>query len=351
MQLHNIVARALLFLLFLSPTAPLHSQSPERSPLFDVAPKPPQQPRQGPGGALYPNEKFRITTSGEGDGQYWIFEPAAPAPKSAPVIIFLHGWSAMNPNAYGAWIEHLARRGNIVIYPRYQATVRTPMTAFTGNAIAAIKSALADLNAGDHVRPQLDHIAAAGHSMGAAMVANLAALASQNGLPQIKAMLIVEPGDGPLLGRLHMPRADLSRIPSSTLALVVVGQDDLLARDLTANRIYSELVSVPPENRNYLTLVSDRHGWPGLIADHMAPAAVKRLVSEDGINPLQTPFAARYMTDALDYYGCWKLLDGLTDAAFFGRNREYALGNTQQQRYMGAWSDGTPVKELLVRTN
>jgi hypothetical protein len=54
------------------------------------------------------------------------------------------------------------------------------------------------------------------------------------------------------------------------------------------------------------------------------------------------------MVNALDYYGTWKLFDGLTDAAFTGKNREYALGNTRQQRFMGVWSDGVPVKELKV---
>ncbi len=52
--------------------------------------------------------------------------------------------------------------------------------------------------------------------------------------------------------------------------------------------------------------------------------------------------------DALDFYGFRKLFDALADAAFYGRNRAYALGNTPQQRYMGAWSDGRPVKELVI---
>jgi hypothetical protein len=52
--------------------------------------------------------------------------------------------------------------------------------------------------------------------------------------------------------------------------------------------------------------------------------------------------------NALDYYGVWKLFDGLCDAAFFGKNREYALGDTSQQRFMGKWSDGVPVKELVI---
>jgi hypothetical protein len=57
------------------------------------------------------------------------------------------------------------------------------------------------------------------------------------------------------------------------------------------------------------------------------------------------------MVNALDYYGTWKLFDALCDAAFFGKNREYALGNTAKQRFMGIWSDGTPVKELKVTDN
>ena len=57
---------------------------------------------------------------------------------------------------------------------------------------------------------------------------------------------------------------------------------------------------------------------------------------------------ARLGVDALDFYGLWKLFDALCDAAFSGRNRQYALGNTPQQRFMGKWSDGTPVKELNV---
>ncbi len=52
--------------------------------------------------------------------------------------------------------------------------------------------------------------------------------------------------------------------------------------------------------------------------------------------------------DALDWYGTWKLFDGLTDAAFYNRNRQYALGATPEQTGMGQWSDGTPVKPIKV---
>jgi hypothetical protein len=55
--------------------------------------------------------------------------------------------------------------------------------------------------------------------------------------------------------------------------------------------------------------------------------------------------------NAQDYYGYWRLFDALCDAAFYGKNREYALGNTEKQRFMGKWSDGKPVKELQVIEN
>jgi hypothetical protein len=110
-------------------------------------------------------------------------------------------------------------------------------------------------------------------------------------------------------------------------------------------------------------LVSDSHGQPTLQASHRAPTAMnKDYDSGEGVGgaPAGTPdpigdasISRRVrpetmMVNALDYYGTWKLFDGLIDAAFTGRNREYALGNTRQQRFMGVWSDGVPVKELKV---
>lgn len=54
------------------------------------------------------------------------------------------------------------------------------------------------------------------------------------------------------------------------------------------------------------------------------------------------------VVNALDYYGTWKLLDGLVDAVFHGIHREYVLGDPPEQRFMGLWSDGVPVRELRV---
>ena len=53
----------------------------------------------------------------------------------------------------------------------------------------------------------------------------------------------------------------------------------------------------------------------------------------------------------MDYYSTWKLFDALTDYAFYGINGKFCLGNTPEQKNMGNWSDGTPVKKLIITDN
>ena len=67
------------------------------------------------------------------------------------------------------------------------------MREFTPNAVAAIKAAIAELQTGEHVKPELDRVAIVGHSMGGAITPNLAVLAAEQGLPIPKAICCVEP--------------------------------------------------------------------------------------------------------------------------------------------------------------
>lgn len=316
----------------------------------DSLPTQPPQPTSGPGGSDYPFADLVIHRYGENATQFWIFEPAEPTPKSAPVIIFCHGWGVMSPNIYGAWIKHLVRRGNIVIYPRYQAVLLDPMKDYTGNTLNAEKAAMRELQSGSHVSPELDHVAIVGHSMGGAIVPNLAAIAASENLPVPKAICCVEPDNHPgFAPAIQMPIEDFSKIPPQTLTLMIVGDRDMVARDDTAKELYALLGQIPPDKKNYVVMRSDDHGSPPIIASHRAPVAL------DTLDPETTDWEGasfqRYKTHpagALAYYGLWKLFDGLTDAAFYGKNIQYALGNTPEQRYMGKWSDGTPVKELKV---
>jgi dienelactone hydrolase len=341
------------------------------------SPTPPEQPAAGPGGKQYVHTSVTKNRYGKGGQEYWIFEPDAPKPAAAPVVVLLHGWGGMNPLYYGAWIDHLVKRGNIVIYPRYQGSLLTPIKEFTPNTLQAIKAAIETLQTEPgHVKADLNKFATVGHSVGGLLAASVAALAKESGLPQVRAVMSVEPGitEAPI----NIPLADLEKIPAETLLLAVAGDQDTLVRDVDAKRVYYESTRVPAANKDYVTMVSDTHGTPSLQASHRAPTAhSKDYDSGEGFSagpaessgssdragglptrradgPQTGPQLGRrdrldsMMVNALDFYGTWKLFDALCDAAFNGKNREFALGNTPQQRFMGVWSDGVPVKELKI---
>lgn len=297
----------------------------------------PPPPTSGPGSPQYSHAALSLTTHGEGPRQFWIFSPDDPQPTRAPVVVFLHGWSATNPSLYGAWIKHLVRRGNVVIYPRYQDGLGVRPGEFVSNAVAAIRQAC-ELMALEHaIQMDLERVAFIGHSMGAVMAANMAQDIERLQLPVPRALFLAEPAFEPLLN-------DYQQIARDTLILVTVGAD--VKRDATAQRILMNSTQVPATNKNFVALPSDSHGTPPLVSDHFAPCAFE---------PLAERFTSFKINDwgdrsrnALDYYGYWKLCDGLLDAAFFGRNRQYALEDSPELRFMGHWSDGTPVREAMI---
>lgn len=307
---------------------------------------PPKQPAIGPGGANYQCGSVRQETAGQGAQGCTIFLPESPTPSCAPVIVFLHGWNAISPRGYSGWIDHLVRhQGAIVLYPSYQDSSRTLPTRFLPNAISGIKDAMQLLRTQRlGIRPDEGKIAYVGHSMGGVLAGNLAAVAKSENLPPARAVFCVEPGrtwGNPLLRRLAI---DLSTIPTGTLLLTLSGDQDRLVGDTDALRIYQGATQIPPTDKDYIILQSDNHGIPALVADHSLATSVKELRRSVGVSDNNQD----RLTNALDFFGTWKLFDGLCDAAFVGTNRQFALGNTPEQCHMGFWSDGTPVKPLLV---
>jgi len=300
-------------------------------------PSPPLAPVQGPGAAEVRNARVVDSSHGFLGRSYTLFEPADPVPQSAPVIIFMHGFGGNWPGPYSGWIDHLVQRGNIVIFPTYQASTLTLTALYMPNTIAAIKDALATLQAPDHVKPDLTRIAVVGHSMGGSIAANLAVRSADasSGVPRLRAMMNVAPQNG---SDILFPIEELSNIPSDMLILEVVGDSDDIAGDRLAKQIFYGASRVPLANKGFVTLHSDSHGKPALVANHFAP--LSQNAEHGGL--------VKYATDALDFYGYWKLFDGLTDAAFYGKNRDYAFGGTPLEMDMGRWSDGMPVVPLTV---
>ncbi|HEV3165043.1 MAG TPA: alpha/beta hydrolase [Isosphaeraceae bacterium] len=291
----------------------------------------------------YPYQAVKRHEYGVGAKSYWIFEPAEPTPKTAPVVVFHHGWLAVNPGAYGAWIEHLVRSGRIVILPRYQDDWTTRPAEFLPNALEAVRDAFDVLQtARDHVRPDRERFALIGHSAGGNLSAQMAAVARETGLPPPKALVLLMPGE---VKSLREP--NLSRIPSTTLLVVVAAEHDRVVGDLRARQIYLGATSVPSARKKYVFYRTDRHGFPHLIADHLAPTAALELF-DTGEGPFHSLQMTEAEINAFDYRGFWRLADITIDAGFAGRTLDEATHYGDLFRDLGHWSDGTAVISPLV---
>jgi len=312
-----------------------------------VAQMPPPQPAHGPGGSDYAHAGI-IASTREGAQGWRLFTPTGPAPASAPVVVFCHGWGALDSKNYQAWIDHLVRRGNIVIWPNYQDSLLTPAAKFLPNAVAGVRGALASLpETRGLLHADLRRVAVVGHSAGGVLAAELAAVAKAEGLPELRAVMAVEPGDGSQGGkrRASVPLVDLAPMPATTRLLVMVGADDHRAFEELGLHIYDGARAVPAAQKNVLEMRSDRHGQPPLIANHSVPAGT--FDGHPQRRALLADFEHAGVVDALDF-ALWKHFDALADCAFFGRDCNIALGGGAAQTAVGNWSDGVEVIPLRV---
>lgn len=326
-------------------------------------PTAPPQPATGPGGREYTHAAVTKSVHGEGDKQYWLFEPASPTPRSAPVVVFLHGWSQMNPRSYGGWIDHLVKRGNVVIFPRYQADLLSPGNTFTDSMLASVRDALKTLDGPGHVAPDRDRFAIVGHSCGGVLAANLAALAEQEKLPRPRAVMCIQPGRSEMF-----PLADLSKISADTLLFTAAGDSDDIVGDEDARRIFADATRVKEENKRYLFYRGDDHGRPRVVMHHATPLALDLAYEAreiDGTGPAAWTSAEEKKAGAaktyhvaswerpanyVDYYAYWRPFDALCAAAFAGRHADDAIqAASAGGGFMGRWSDGVQIKEPVIR--
>jgi len=314
-------------------------------------PEPPGQPASGPGGSGYSHGNVSV------HGPYWadalgvmnknnkylIYMPDEPVPESAPVVLFLHGWAAIAQKQYYYWIQHIVRQGYIVVWVQYQRDeiIENPkMTLFTAYVTTVIKvwrDALKRLDSAKlPVKPEKDgygiiKTAFVGHSVGAYLCTIIAgkALKLSKRIPIPYAVVAVEPG---IVGLIPSGPFDFMH-PDTRVVLVVGDEDDLVCKS-TAVAVWNRLGNTADENKDFLLVVSDYHGFPQQIAHHYFP----------------NTSGARDTTavDARDFYVTFKLSVGALNCAFKGTDCEYALGNgSEQQVSMGQWSDGQPVQPMV----
>lgn len=304
----------------------------------------PGQPLDGPGGAEYLHRKVAFSDAATKADGYWLFEPADPRPDSAEVVVFLHGYGAYNPMAYGKWIKHLVAKGNIVIYPRYQKNLISPRAEeFPKNTVKGINDALETLKTGDHVHPRTDKIVYIGHSYGGTIAANIGVNYKALGAPKPSAIFLCEPGTGPLKGARLDSYEGLS--PDLNL-LIVVGADDYVVGAELGARVFKTATNTP--KRNFIVQHRDTTGRRWLLATHAEPYCYD-LDFDTGVrNYTARRVLLTSRLDEVDFMCYWKLGDALIDYTRHGKYEDIAFGNTSKQRFMGQRPDGQAFRELEV---
>lgn len=305
----------------------------------------PGQPFEGPGGADYTHQSVSFFDAAANADGYWLFEPADPMPDSAEVVVFLHGYGAYNPMAYGKWIKHLVAKGNIVIYPRYQKNLVWPRPdGFPENAAKGIRDALKVLQEEGHVKPRLDKVGYMAHSYGGVIATNLGTHWEKYDIPKPAAMLLAEPGSGPFKGaRLD----DYAQLPTDLNLLVVVGEDDYVVGEEFGRLVFETAVNTP--NRNLVVQRRDTTNFQRwILATHSEPYAYD-LDFDIGLrNYTAKRVLMTSRLNEVDFFCYWKLTDALLAFTRTGQHGAVAFGNTPEQRFLGYWPDGRPIRELEV---
>jgi pimeloyl-ACP methyl ester carboxylesterase len=256
-----------------------------------------------------------------------------------PVVLFLHGVTALDPRVYQGWIDHIVRRGAFVVYPDYHPAnaLSVPWSTFLPNLRESVASAETALAGDGSLRPDWSRFAVVGHSLGGVLTTAYAAVAATDGaLPVPAALMVVQPGGcrgcGGLTDEGGVPMPDLGTVDPSTRLLVVTADEDEVVGERAARLIWAGLGALPAANKAFVRLRSDRRGQPPLLANH--------LLAQTG-GPGAT-------TDALDWYGTFRLFDLLTACAFADRDCAATLDGPTHELGMGRWSDGTAITPALV---
>ncbi len=337
---------------------------------------PPQQPEQGPGGRDYKSAEVVKRAVGTASAGTFVFHGADAPAKPRPVVIFLHSWGATNPGLYGGWIEHLARKGNLVLFPRFQEVNRSRPADASNLAEDLIQSALSALAEDANAKPDRERVAFIGHSAGVPLALNLAAGVSSGKVPAPKLIFGLMPGgiasDEKERGILLR---DLSTIDPATLIITMSGDRDYLPSDRASRLLLQGATAVPATRKLFMRAGSDDHGFPAISATLASPGSPKadydasaiKLPPDPPRDPKQkstwrwsadmalsgpqtilTQQLGNNGTDTIDYLAYWKTFDMAAEAAFAGKD---AAALTRDPKFvdMGTWSDGWPVRRLSAQ--
>jgi acetyl esterase/lipase len=329
-----------------------------------------QMPELGPAAleARQTHGAVDVLALGEGMHRVYVFLPAEPAAAgAAPFVFFHHGWQGMDPKNYGALIDHLAREGNVVVFPVYQDSDATSPQIVVSNTAQAEREALAALKQRGIV-PDPRRTVYFGYSMGAAISLRLAVEAKTEKLPPPQALVLAAPGDAYHVARGEEAKSiipPLSDLAKTLPVAIVTGEDDLAIGLPTGRKLAGQWCATKADRRVLLVLPSDAHDGKKVNAGHASPGAPDSrydFALETPLDKIPARIAGREWFEAsaslnqLDFFGYWKVLDAVIDslAAAPSNSTRYVpppvvfKAGTPGQLYLGTWPDGTPYRQAHV---
>jgi acetyl esterase/lipase len=194
---------------------------------------------------------------GSGPHQFWVFQEKGREPKS--VVVFLHGLGGASedtPINHLPWLRHLARRGSLVVFPRYER--------YPGDALAP-QFLLETLGALAHSTSVSDKpVLLLGYSRGGGLAVTYSTVASVAGLePRIVVGLF--PG-------INDQQLDPGGTAPGTRFVFLVGDRDEIVGDRGAKTLRRWLLANGyPAN---LVSIETIQSSPSFTASHLAALEV-----------------------------------------------------------------------------
>jgi hypothetical protein len=270
-----------------------------------------------------------------------VFHPGPEPDPARPTIFVAHGFASPvgESGSYGALLTNLASHGYNVVFSPYEGGAGLNIAMRFDQLVTGFAAAVA--SHGLNTR----QVGFVGHSYGGGFLPAVCRHLLMGQASQFRAgqtwggtaafLFSMAPayafsGNG----QTGVKESQAIVVPPNLTVVVQVFADDTAVVDpRVAVDVFYNLTTLN-QQKDFITVRSDRHGTPVQVADHFLP--------NTGSNVPAT---------SLQAWAIFRPLDALAAYTFTGdaAARSIALGNgSAAQTYLGAWSDQVPVEPLVV---
>ncbi len=304
--------------------------------------------------------KVHINAVGNGVDRSYVIYPEREDLQALPLIIFMHGWLGTNPKNFGALIDHLARRGGVVIYPVYQRNEKDAPQKVKAIAQNSILAALAWIDQNHPGMVKKEQALYYGFSIGATTAINLVAQVKENTLPSAYALLLTSPGDAKHVHRGELSKSileqSLNTLPISLPIILMSGSEDIQIGVPTAYAFWNQmchqkrlknLILYPP-GKNLNQEIHSGHGMPG------APDPRYDFPDIDAtfypiVLDAQKKFPESASLNNLDYYGTWKVITTSFDSLKLNTSLPtWLFQSSSELKNLGKFESGEPYPQAYL---